>query len=76
LGETGRGFSLPAEFLVETKYADVVHVEGGSCAHPVLEANTVGEDVDPVTMPEIAAIGESGCGGSGGFGGLTKTGDA
>jgi hypothetical protein len=73
LGETGRGFSLPAEFLVETKYADVVHVEGGSCAHPVLEANTVGEDVDPVTMPEIAAIVESGCGGSGG---LTKTGDA
>jgi hypothetical protein len=60
-------------FLVETKYADVVHVEGGSCAHPVLEANTVGEDVDPVTMPEIAAIGESG---SVGPPGLTKTGDA
>jgi hypothetical protein len=73
LGETGRGVSLPAEVLVETKYADVLHAEGGSCAQPVLEANTVGEDVDPVTRPEIAAIGESGCGG---FGRLTKTGDA
>ena len=64
---------MPAEFLVDTKYADVLHVDGGSCAHPVLEANTVGEDVDPVTIPEMAAIGESSFGG---FGGSTNTGDA
>jgi len=42
----------------------------------MLEANTVGEDVDPVTMPEIAAIGESGETGRVGFPGSTKTGDA
>jgi hypothetical protein len=61
---------------VETEYADVLHVEGGSCEHPVLDANTVGEDVDPVTMPEIAAIGESGSIGFVGSPGLTNTGDA
>ena len=73
LGETGRGFPLPAEVLVETKYAEVLHVEGGSCAHPALDASTAGDDVDPVTMPETAAIGERS---NGAFGGLTNTGDA
>ncbi len=64
---------FPADDLEEKKYAEVLHADGGWCAHPVLDANTVAVPGVPVTVPEIAAIGESSIGA---FGGFTKTGEA
>jgi hypothetical protein len=51
----------------------VLQIVGSSCWHPVLEANTVAGEVDPVTTPEMAATLEMV---TGGFGGLMNTGDA
>jgi hypothetical protein len=49
----------------------VLHEEGSSCAHPVLVAKTAGEEVEPVTTPEIAAISVE----LAGFGGVGKSGE-
>ncbi len=35
---------------------DVLQVDGGSWAHPVLVASTDAEVVEPVTTPEIAPL--------------------
>jgi hypothetical protein len=73
-GGDGRGFSLPTEaFEVEKKYVEVEQADGISFLHPLLEASTDAEAGAPLTVPEIAAIGDRGdCV----FGGVTKTGDA
>ena len=54
-GETGNWVAFPAEDAVVTLYPNVLQEEGSSCAHPVLEEKTAGVEVDPVTVPVIAA---------------------